>query len=239
MERNPLMTTDIFIKSYHKDFPWLSYCLRSIQKFASGFKEIVIVIPDTDDLSHLTAERVVKVKEYGEPYMFQQSVKMHADLYSDADAFVYMDSDCVFTEPVTPESFLTDGRPDWLYTPWEKVGEDAQRAWGEVMTKCIGKPPPAEFMRRSAQLIPRWALQEFRGFIAERHEVSLEHYIMSQPGRYFTEYNCIGFYLWLHHRDKVNWINTEERLPPSVVRQFWSWGGLNGDVKEEIKRLLE
>lgn len=232
------MTTDILIKSYRKDFPWLSYCLRSIQKFATGFRDIVIVIPDTDNLDHLTAERVVKVREHGEPYMFQQSVKMHADTFTDADHISTVDSDCIFTEPVTPETFMTDGKVDWLYTPWESVGDDAKRAWGGVMTKCLGEPPPAEFMRRSAQMIPRWALQEFRGFVAERHGVSLEHYIMSQPGRYFSEYNCLGFFLWKFHREKINWINTDERIPPSVVRQFWSWGGTTPEIKAEINRLL-
>lgn len=232
------MTTDIFIKSYHKDFPWLSNCLRSIQRFGTGFRDIVIVIPDTDNLDHLTIEKVVKVKEYGEGYMFQQSVKLHADLYTDADMIVQLDSDCVFTRPVSPESFMTEGKVDWLYTPWGNVGEDAKRAWGEVMRKCIGEDPPAEFMRRSSQMIPRWALQEFRGFIAERHGVGTEHYIMSQPGRHFSEFNCIGFYLWLHHHEKVNWINTEEGLPPNLVRQFWSWGGLTKDVNREIQQIL-
>jgi hypothetical protein len=233
------MNAAIFIKSYARDFPWLVHCLRSIQKFASGFREIVIVIPDTDNLDCLTAERVVRIKEPpGDGYMFQQSVKMHADLFTDADFISTLDSDCVFTEPVTPESFMTAGRVDWLYTPWANVGDDARRAWGSVMTKCIGEEPPAEFMRRSAQLIPRWALHEFRGFVFAKHGVSLEHYIMSQPGRHFSEYNCLGFFLWKYHREKINWINTDEGIPPSGVRQFWSWGGVSEDNCDYLKTLL-
>jgi hypothetical protein len=228
------MTADIFIKSYRGDFKWLSGCLRSIQKYATGFREVVIVIPDTDSLDRLTSERVVKVREYGDPYMFQQSVKMLADTFTDADFISFVDSDCVFTEPVAPETFMTGGLANWLYTPWANVGDDAKTAWGDVMRKCLGENPPSEFMRRHPQLIPRWALQEFRGFVAAKHGVSLEHYIMSQPGRGFSELNCIGFYLWLHHREKIHWINTDEGLPPTVLKQFWSHGGMTPEIKTEI-----
>jgi len=232
------MTTDIFIRSYARDFPWLAYALRSIQKFATGFRDVVVVIPDTDDLPGLTVERVIKVKDVMPGYMAQQSTKLYADTFSDADAFLFMDSDCIFTEPVTPETFLTDGRPNWLHTPFEKVGEDARTAWYEVMRKCLGEDPPSEFMRRHPQLIPRWALEEFRGFVAARHGVSLEHYIKSQPHGQFSEFNCIGFYLWLHHREKVEWINTEERLPPTVLKQFWSHGGISPEIRGEMESLL-
>lgn len=232
------MTCDIFIRSYARDFPWLAYALRSIQKFATGFRQVVIVIPDTDNLDGLTVERVIKVKDTMPGYMQQQSSKMYADAFSDADFFLYVDSDCVFTEPVTPETFMTEGKVNWLHTPWSKVGEDAQRAWGEVMRKCLGEEPTQELMRRHPQLIPRWALQEFRGFVAQKHGVSLEHYIKAQPLGAFSEFNTCGFYLWLHHHEKVNWINTEEFLPPTVLVQRWSHGGISPEIREEIERVL-
>jgi hypothetical protein len=232
------VTYDIFIKSYRGDFKWLSYCLRSIQKFATGFRDIVIVIPDTDSLDHLTAERVIKVKESGDPYMFQQAVKMSADEYSDADFFSFVDSDCIFTEAVTPETFMTDGKVNWLHTPWSQIADDTSKVWSEVMRRCIGEDPPAEYMRRHPQMIPRWALQEFRGFVAEKHGVSLEHYILSQPGRYFSEFNCVGFYLWLYHREKIHWIDTTDGIPPTVLIQKWSWGGLTPEIRQEFETIL-
>jgi hypothetical protein len=232
------VTYDIFIKSYRGDFKWLSYCLRSIQKFATGFRDIVIVVPDTDSLDHLTAERVIKVKESGDPYMFQQAVKMSADEYSDADFFSFVDSDCIFTEAVTPETFMTDGKVNWLHTPWSQIADDTSKVWSEVMRRCIGEDPPAEYMRRHPQMIPRWALQEFRGFVAEKHGVSLEHYILSQPGRYFSEFNCVGFYLWLYHREKIHWIDTTDGIPPTVLIQKWSWGGLTPEIRQEFETIL-
>lgn len=230
--------TDIFLRSYSKDFPWLHHALRSIQKFATGFRDVVIAIPDTDDLPGLTVEKVVKVKDVMPGYMQQQSTKMYADTFSDADAFLFMDSDCILVEPVTPGTFMTDGQVNWLHTPWDKVGPDAQRAWGEPMRKCLGVEPTQELMRRHPQLIPAWALQEFRGFVAEKHGVSLEHYIKSQPLGAFSEFNCCGHYLWLHHHEKINWINTEDFLPPMVLKQWWSHGGITPEIQAEIEQLL-
>ena len=231
------MTTAIFIKSYPKDFEWLRYCLKSINKFATGFSEIVLVIPEGTDYPG-TAERVVKVEEKAPGYMWQQVCKMYADQYTTADNISFVDADCVFTEPVTPETFMTDGKPDWLHTPWEKIAATTRAAWGDVMRRCIGQEAPAEFMRRHPQLIPRWALQEFRGFVADRHGVSLEHYIMNQPSGHFSEFNCIGFYLWLCHHDKIHWMNTEDYLPPTVLTQRWSHGGITPEIRAEIEAVL-
>jgi hypothetical protein len=231
------MKTSIFIRSYPKDFQWLRYCLHSIHKFCSGFDEVVIAIPEGSEFP-ATLERVVHIPDIQPGYLAQQSSKVHADILTGADQISFVDSDCVFTTPVTPETFMTDGRPNWLYTPWDEVGDDARHAWGPVMEKCIGKVSPAEWMRRHPQLIPAWALQEFRGFIMERHGMTAEDYIMSQlPGR-FSEFNCIGFYLWEHHRDKINWQNTDDGVPPAVLDQHWSHGGMTPEIREKIQTVL-
>jgi len=39
---------DIFIKTYHKDFEWLFFCLSSIDKFVDGFQNIIIAMPNKD-----------------------------------------------------------------------------------------------------------------------------------------------------------------------------------------------
>lgn len=233
------MTTDIIIKSYRGDFPWLPYCLRSIQKFATGFRDIVIIIPETDSLDHLTVERVVKVREpEGDGYMAQQVVKLHADTYTDADFILHIDSDCLFTRPSTPEDFLVDGKADWWITPMANASENARAAWIGPMRKCVGLEPEFEYMRRNTMMVPRQAYGLFRDFIHEKHGVSTEHYVMNQNGRQFSEYNSLGFFLHTHHPDMVHWRNTEDGFPQPRERQFWSWGGLTPEVKAEINEIL-
>ena len=36
---------DIVIRSYYKDFRWLEWCLRSIDRFCQGFRQVVLVVP--------------------------------------------------------------------------------------------------------------------------------------------------------------------------------------------------
>src|SRR5206468_8669427 len=41
---------DIFIKTYPGDYVWLEYCIRSLMKYARGFRQIVIVSDELDRL---------------------------------------------------------------------------------------------------------------------------------------------------------------------------------------------
>ena len=45
-----MLTTDILIKSYPQDYPLLEYCLKSLSKFATGFRQIIVVCPEKANL---------------------------------------------------------------------------------------------------------------------------------------------------------------------------------------------
>ena len=42
------MKTSILVVSYLQDLPWLTHCLRSIEKFATGFHETVVLVPQDE-----------------------------------------------------------------------------------------------------------------------------------------------------------------------------------------------
>lgn len=231
------MTTAIFIKSYPNDFEWLSYCLRSLAKFAHGFDAIILVVPPGHGLN-LTRETVIEIPEQQPGYLFQQVCKLNADMHTTADFILHLDSDCVLREPVTPESFMTDGKARWLMTPWADCFE-AKKVWFHVMAKCCQEAPEHEFMRRNCMMIPRFAYQAFREFIESTHGISMEQYVMNQPGREFSEYNCLGFFLWLQHRDKIAWHDTSvQGVPSCPVVQGWSWAGLTPEIRSELELIL-
>lgn len=213
------MTTDIFIKTCQHDADYHRYCMESIDKFCTGFQNTVVV-----------------EGEHPQGYLHQQVEKMSADLSCPgADYILVTDSDTLFTEPVTPESFMRDGKPIWFYTPVEDVSPDA-RTWLPVMEKFIGESPHAEFMRRQPFMFPAWILKELRQFCIDKHGCTLPHYIMNS-GK-FSEWNVLGFYAWKYHRDAFSWINTSEELPPAKVKQFWSHAPLAENI-EEIKLILK
>lgn len=227
-------SVDIFIKTWDRDYPWLGYCLKSIAKFAYGFRRTIAQspnpLPDFDWIeSRVRTDQHEHEKDKEPGYLWQQVCKLYADQKTDADFILFMDSDCVFTRNVTPEDFIKDGKPIWQYTPLDQARPD-QHVWAPVMEKFLGKKPEHEFMRRHPFIVPRWAFEELRTFCKYRHGKSLEDYIMDQrdPGNTlalnFSEWNCLGFFLWEYHRSKVHWVLDSEADRPCIYQGFTHGG---------------
>ncbi len=250
------MTCSILIKSFPKDFGWLSYCLKSIHKFATGFSEVVVIIPDDSDLP-LTAERLVKIHEpgpsaaspsnHGSGYAYQQVVKMNADKYCQSDFILHIDSDTIFIQPVHafdsivgPSPFITDDKPLWLMTPFKDIlpTDKNLNAHVESMRRFSGVDPEFEYMRRMGQMIPRWAYGCFREFCLAKHNQTFEQYAMAQGFRGISEFNLMGHFL---HREFPNFIqfhDTRFGIPDSVVMQSWSWNGITPEIRDKMEKIL-
>jgi hypothetical protein len=251
------VTCSILIKSFKKDFGWLSYCLKSIHKFASGFEEVVVIIPDDCDLP-LTAERLVKVHEpgpsaespanHGSGYAYQQVVKMNADKYCMSDAVLHLDSDTIFVKPVSPEDFMFpkpvaghyELQPMWLMTPFVDIlpTDKNLHAHVEAMRNFSGIDPEFEYMRRMGQVIPRWAYACFREYCLSRHGKTFEQYAMAQGFRGISEFNLIGQLLHREYPNFIHFHDTRFGVPESVVLQSWSWNGITHEIRDKMEKIL-
>lgn len=235
------MKASLFVRSYNKDFPWLQYCLKSIHKYASGFGEIVVAVPDGQHhaLAHLTAEKVVPVFDDGKNgYLLQQNTKLHADMLTRGEVVVTIDSDCVFCRPVTPETFMHGDKVRWLITPMDSLPLEIKRAWGHVMFKAVLQNPSWEFMRKCTVAVPKWAYGEFRQFMEKTHGIKLDAYIMSQPNREFSEWNTLGLFLYTHFNDKIHWHDCSTMgLPEPWEFQSWSYGGLTDEIRAKLEAI--
>lgn len=233
------MTYDIVIRSYKKDFKWLVYCLQSITKFCDGFRQVVVVVPDQDkeeiETWNLTKERIVSVHEYGRGYLHQQTSKMLADTFTDADVIMFLDSDCVLTEPLRPEMLYTNGKLTMLITPYTEFPDDFP--WQKPTEKALGFPCPFETMRRHPFAYPSKILRECREHVEALHHQDITSYIMSQHA--FSEFNVIGSFCremmpsWFHFID-----TTKEPLPNTVLKQYWSHDPKWETIEKEIKVIL-
>jgi hypothetical protein len=218
------MVCDIFIRTYPGDAAYHEKCLQSIEKYCTGFRETVVI------------DKESPTRQIG--YLDQQVTKLTADMHTDADFILIMDSDCMFTQPVTPETYLVDGRPQWLHTPWtpEMLAHPGTRAWHDCMYRFFKQDPPSEFMRRHPFMIPRWLLKELRKFCQKVHGCSIESYVMAQKS--FSEFNVIGCHAWLHHHDSMGWVDTsKDPLPEVTLKQWWSHDPIEKNL-EEINRIL-
>lgn len=229
------MNCDIVIRSWVNDFEWLKYSLRSIQRFATGFRNVIVVTPNGQIPPTGAVETVFHVHERGDGYLEQQVTKLHADAFSDADYLAYLDSDTIWTRPVCPDDLIVNGKVRWLYTPYVSIGRGNGQTWKEPTDKVMKRPVENEFMRRHGMVIPRWALEGFRNWMWRSHGMSLENYILTQPNRSFSEFNAIGAYMWFHHFDRVLWQNTDDDLGTPFVWQGYSWGGCTDEIRSKLE----
>ena len=176
-------------------------------------------------------------EESEDGYLSQQIHKLYADVITnyEADYILHIDSDTLFTRPVTPRSFFTGDRLDWYYTPYENT----ETPWKPITEKFVRTEVKNEFMRRLPMMIPKWLYPFARENCLANHQVSLGDYIKAQPYREFSEFNVLGALAWIHFHDKFEWFNTLTfEMPLPFARQFYSWGGLTDEVKAEIQTIL-
>jgi hypothetical protein len=232
------MDIDIFIKTYKKDFKLLSYSLRSIVKNVTGYKNIVLLVPERDkqafDTRELPANTLIHyVNDYGNGYLYQQWCKMNAYNYCNSDYILFSDCDVIFDHAINLQDFIADGKPEILFTDWDKVGNGI--IWREPTERLMGEPVIAEFMRRNCLIFHKETLRK----IALQYP-NLEATIMNSDR--FSEFNFMGAWAYKYEREKYNFINTNDWVytPPKGI-QLWSWAdtGDSETHKQEYQRSIE
>ncbi len=167
------------------------------------------------------------------PYIFQQIVKLNADQYTDSDRILYMDSDTIFTQPVTPESFVTEKGLIWLHESYVKLGDPSAAARQPHVSHFIQNEVAHEFMRRHPHIIKRESLAAIRDFCQRQHSMDIGTYAY-RP--YFSEFNIMGAYLYHYAPEGYDFKQPEE--VPTYVWQGFSWGGLTEAIKADMEKAL-
>lgn len=216
------MTTDLYLKTCLHDEAYHVCCEASIRKFCTGFRNVI-----------------VEHGEHPQGYVFQQCCKLSIFERSDADHFLITDSDTIFRQPVTPETYFRNGKPTWIISPWdaEMRAHEGLMTWYRFMTDLFGQEPPAEFMRRQPFLVPRWLMESFASFVWKKFGRKVTE-LPLDLGK-FSEFNALGFHAWLHHRGEIEWIDTsKEELPPPTVFQAWSHDSIEKNLPEILRILV-
>lgn len=232
---------DIFIKTYHKDFEWLFFCLFSIDKFLDGFQQIIIAIPnsdknlftiDTKQFSRIHNNiKYVYTNDYENTYLYQQYIKMTAYQHTEAEYIMYIDSDVIFKRKShINESLDPEHKPIIYYTPYEMVGNAI--CWQEPTSELLGQHQPYEFMRRNCLVFRKSTLINIHAQYPD-----LEQRIMNSIR--FSEFNAIGAWAFKNEFNKYNFINTKTNPPPPANHvQFWSYSNLNEKDRLKIQQIL-
>jgi len=233
--------TDIVIRSYYRDFGWLRYCLRSIERFCSGFNHVLLVVPkSSQERIHRTPFDGVELSfcpDYADDYLGQQVTKLYADTISDADYIVHIDSDCTFRVPVQPADLFCDGRPQLMITPNKFF--HINPPWQGETERALGFQVEYDYMRRHPHIYPRWLYGELRAHIRSVHGRELADYVLAQPPQGFSEFNALGGLAHRRFPDEFSWAQWfSSDYDEQFCRMHWSWGGLTADIRAELEAIL-
>jgi hypothetical protein len=231
---------EILIVSYLLDRPWLVHCLNSIRMFGEGFSGVTVLVPRAErtDFEKLTSVHGVRLASYDRHanparwHLDHQRMKCRADqVCPDADGILHLDSDCVFTERVTPDDYLRDGRPVLVVKPYAAFTSTLP-PWRDCTEAAVGWAVHHETMCRLPALHWLGLYEALRTRVETVHGRPFDDYVLGCTPTFpwgFSEFNALGqLALSPAWRDRYHFVDkSTETPPPSKLRQFWSHGGFH------------
>jgi hypothetical protein len=235
------LTVDIFLVTWPGDYEWLPYLFKSIGKFVSGFRKVVIVLEGGDDpprdaldYNAAFAWEIKRCPKYrGTSYegrSGQALEKLRAWHYSDADRIMYIDSDCVFKRKIDlqTDKLTSIERPPVWFEPWKDVGD--AKCWHKPTREILGFNPPYETMRHYPFVYPGWFLR-----------ATWEHIGGEERLRKFKDpcdYNVMGSFAIKFMPEFFNVIDGKKPVKNQAIHQFWSFHGAgHPDVVAVLEKL--
>ena len=237
-------TIDIFIRTYPKDFFLLNYCLHSIRKFVTGYRNIIINVRSKNynelvKWIDLTGCTVIQSHDFDDKidYCGQQICKLIAYIWSDAEYFYYIDSDCIFYNNLNIQEkyFNNEGKVILFKEYWNNV-QDAKK-WQKCLQR-LNILTEFETMRRLPQVYPADVLPKIREHIEKTIGLDIINSCLTvykECG--FSEFNIIGSYIYLYDQSKSNLYFYDPSLNEIPSKQFWSHEN-HSVLKAEIEKLL-
>lgn len=247
--------TSIFIKTYPKDHVWLQYLLPSIEKYAEGFKDVIIVSDEGTVIPQQLLDTVKKmpVKTHYIPiptpdsrypniepcvgYLWQQYIKLSWHTLCDSDSALFLDSDELLCKPLTPDHFKHDGKWIWTYRLW-KDAETAQH-WKTSTDYVLKCNTPYEAML-GGFVLTRRATTNLLNYIYQKHNISnFWELVTKKKMNSFSEYNIYGSFIHMVNEPEYYYNIQNSGIPlQNCIIKYWSWGGVTPKIHNEAMSYL-
>lgn len=238
----PFPKAEIFIVTYHKDAEFLKYCLFSIKEFAAGFTGVTVVCPDRDveiiePICREWGPSDVSIELFQEPegkgMVAHMAIECLADQYVKADYVLHFDSDCIFTERVSPADYFVGGKPVLLIEAYERFKDKhpGVMRWQVCTSKALGRKVEYETMRRHPAVHPVALYGLARLAVVAAQKQPFWDWAISGQNAFpqdWSEYNLLGSVALEQMHNSYHWIDCGKEVPPKdKLIQFWSHGGLD------------
>jgi hypothetical protein len=257
---------EIFIVTYHKDFPWLEYALKCIDKHCKGFAGITIVVPERDSAKlfgevsplMLTDQRI-GVRTWDEAPgkgMLDHMVQLaSADKYvPEGTKYVLTcDSDCMFRMPTTPEHYAWNDKPYCIVRSWESLTtEDPRNPGTKVVSDCaqwrgpterqLGFKTPIFGMCMNTIMFPIDFFLLYRNHIESVHRRPFREFMLDGRNEFpqsNMDFTAMVSYAYKEMHNRFHWFHVEKPPYPVDRKQaYWSHGGITPEIRAQIEGFL-
>lgn len=226
----------LFVRSYPNDFEWLKHSIRSMEKNLHGIDETVLVVPVTNEELpkefKIFFDRIFFSQESHEGYVAQQIDKVKAYKYCKNENILFSDSDCIYYQPFGASSLLTEDNKCILYkTKYASLSGDVL-VWQGITERSTGIHPEFEYMRCFPIMHKAMTCFELNS------NPIYQLYITNLTDRSLSEFNALGVTAeFTELRNQYEFIDTETKLPEVTAKQYWSWGGITKDIRNELEAI--
>jgi len=173
-------------------------------------------------------------------YEVQKAVKCNWPEWSDADAVVQIDSDTILTHAFDVISLFENGKPVWFKRKWSQCGAQAAKMWKKGTLYFYNKEAlDYHYMIRPIFLVTRELAIELEKYVKDTFDCSFYSLFSNPRLPRMSEYDLLGFYADnkdLRLEYKIYDLD-ESTGPLPKAKQFWSWGGITDEVRDEIEKL--
>ncbi|QRE78350.1 DUF6492 family protein [Methylobacterium aquaticum] len=190
----------IIIRTYSKDAERLNLCLFSIAKYCRGFKEIVVVCPESSAeairsvVSIYPNVSLMLCQNYQNDMIGQQITKLNSHKYLTSDFIYHVDSDCYFSKNYTPDCNFENGLLKLYHREYEFFYKSGIRMpWQSITSRFLGQQVDFEFMSLFPLVYPRDLYIDLEKWFSEFHNLSYEaiENMVDAPWA-FSEFNLMG-----------------------------------------------
>lgn len=235
------MRTEILCLTHGKDMALLQAgLLPSIERFATGFQAVRVVVPDHERMLFANAlPGWVKLGSYpevrGKGMVQHEGEICRADHWcNEADAVLHMDADTMFVSPVSPASYFHEGKPILWRERFERfrLSHQNRYGWKAAVLAACGIDPEWETMCRHPAVHLRRTYGLTRAAVEQHTGKAFMEYVLSCRNEYpqtFAEFPALGAVAIALTPEQYHFINIESDVPNPCehVIQFWSHGGLD------------
>ncbi|QQE89510.1 hypothetical protein [Azotobacter chroococcum] len=219
---------DIVIRSYYRDLAWLALALRALKQFVSGYRRVVVVVPRSsldrfDSIIQRNDPQVsfLSCEDFTDDYLGQQITKLHADLYTDANVIVHLDSDQIFVAQCNLyERLLVSGK---LRMNVQRSSDRAPSdGWRHCPSIFFGEPIAWDLTAPPPLAVPRQLYGALRAYCKDRHNKSLTDYAMGFSADRFCEMALLRGFALLYEASAFIWVDGGQSALIPECRSFWS-----------------